>query len=82
MSGPLVGVSADGRGGVGARGRVEHDNVTDAGMVDQTVGEHSLADRQRGHHRRTRDPVRLDHERLDQEGQPDRDGDGEHELRQ
>src|ERR1700761_3223618 len=36
----LVGVAADGGLGVGSLGRVEHDDVADARMVDQPVGEH------------------------------------------
>ena len=68
--------------GVGAGRRVEHDDVADARVVDQAVGEDPLADVQRRLHRAARDPVRLDDERLDQQRQPDGDRDRDHQLDQ
>ena len=55
---------------------------TDGGeeVVADAVDEHALADRQRRLHRPARDPVGLDDERLDAEGERERQRDDQDEL--
>src|SRR5262249_45681765 len=63
--------------------RVEDDDVADARVAEvvaQPVDEHALTDFQRRLHRAARDPVRLDEERLDQQGEAERNGDDDDEL--
>jgi hypothetical protein len=61
---------------------MKHHYVADTGMIDQTVGEDALTDRQGGLHRAARDAVGLDDERLDQQRKSDRDRDRGYELDQ
>ena len=68
---------------LGAVRRVEDDDVADVGIAEaraDAVDEHALADLQRRHHRLGRDPVRLDQERLDAQGEAERDRDDQDEL--
>src|SRR3954452_1210804 len=63
--------------------RLEHDDVAAARVAEvraETVHENPLPDLEGGHHRRARDPERLDEELLDAKGEPDRDADDHDEL--
>src|SRR4051812_4915533 len=81
--GARLAVAVAARVGVRPRRRVEHDDLADVRVVEavaQPVDEHALADLERRDHRLARDPVRLDQEGLDAEGEADRDDDDDDEL--
>jgi hypothetical protein len=85
-AGPGAVGAAHGRVGVGARWRVEDDDVAQlrlrAEPVADPVDEHAVADLERRLHRRARDPVRLDRVRLDRERERPRDRHEEDQLEQ
>jgi hypothetical protein len=61
---------------------MENDDVADAGVIDQAVGQDSLPYRQGRLHRRTRDSIRLDHEGLKEERKAYCHGDRRDQLKQ
>src|SRR5437764_13224171 len=63
--------------------RVEHDDVAATRIAEvprDAVHEDTLSDLEGGLHRAARDPERLDHPRLDGEGEPEGDDDDQYEL--
>ena len=77
----LMGVAADTLiSELGACRRVEHDDVAEAWVGVQPVDEYPLADRQSWDHRAAGNLVRLDQDRLDQQGERDRDANRRQQL--